>query len=223
MEELKSLRFSSLLTNEGFLLYTIFKMRKNLLYLFILACIGNFIFSSLLASSLPPEVIARVNGEDVPLKEFLKEIRGYMVLGQLEGAVEKSLEEVIRRHLLVQEAKRRKLHLTKTFKNLSFLNPGERREDIMIELLKKEIRNQIEVTDEEIEELLQERMKNIGQISMEKEEVWEALKEELLRRKMEKAMDNLVEELKKKAQIELNEEVLQQWRDKLYKSNASEE
>ena len=93
---------------------------KKYFYLIIILAICNFLINNIsLASDLKNEIIGTVNGENIYLKEFDR----LYDTGKKKGAIdkanqrdikEKSLNSIINKYLILQEAKTRKIQIPDT-------------------------------------------------------------------------------------------------------------
>ncbi len=184
------------------------KKKTFLLLLFFLS--ANFLCCSQ-ESENKTNILAKINDYHLTVDEFDNEITRDFELDDDFKITDKAkrdfLEEIIRKQILIQEAKR--LHLdTKD----EFMRAIQRYWEStlirnLIELKGKEINNKTYISQEEIRAHY-DKMTN-GKISFPPlEDIEKRIKYELIEQKKTKILQEWIDDLTKKAKIEINEELL---------------
>ena len=116
----------------------------------------------------------------------------------------KVLDALINKKLILQEAEKEGLHKSKQF--LSALQDFY--EQLLFKMIidkkSKELGSRVNVTDEEVKARYQE-LKEKGLVTQPLAEVYDKIKWQIFREKQTEALNNWLQELRKKAKIELNQ------------------
>ena len=179
-------------------------------------CIGVvFLFVSLLSCSpdqkTDDEIVARINDRALTLSECQRRIamavdlhEDYKLTKKAQGEI---LEELIRKELLIQEAKRLQLD-----RKENFVRAIERHWEStlirnLMELKGEEFSQRILVSEDEIRAVHNETKNRKAQL-----EPLETLREEIVRRiredKKTAMLRDWIDDLRRKAAVEINEELL---------------
>ena len=157
------------------------------------------------------KMLARINDFTLTLDGFQRQLAAELELEEdfklTNEAKKEFLEELIRKELLIQEAK--KLHLDTRD---AFVRAIERYWEStlirdLIELKSKEIQEKTYVTQEEIEARYKE-MKGSDETLSPLREIQEEISTELQEEKKSYLLEEWISELRKKAKIEINEQLL---------------
>jgi len=159
--------------------------------------------------SFPAEaVLATVNGQEITLYELEKALRQLPASYRAEYNCQKHefLEELITRMLLLQEARRLGIDKTEGYRKESAQQEalGGSKEELLINLLlRREVVEKVNVTDEEMKRFFEEnRMQFPMNTSFEK--VKESLRASLLEQKQYQALEEYISGLKEEANIARN-------------------
>jgi len=185
-------------------------MEKRTLYLLLfLLSLGIF-----RCSQQGPEegkILARINDYNLTLNEFQSQLTAELELDKdfklTKEARREFLEGLIEKELLIQEAKR--LHLDRKER---FIKAIERYwestliRDLM-ELKGQEITQRTYISQEEIEDYYKELQRS-GEPLPPLKESEEDITKELRERKKTRMLDEWIDDLRKKAKIEINQELL---------------
>jgi hypothetical protein len=157
------------------------------------------------------EILAKINDYNLALKEFQSELAAELELERDLKLTQKTrrefLEGIIRKELLIQEAK--KLHLDK---QEGFVKTIERYWEAtlirdLMEMKGEEISKTILVSKEEVEEAY-DRMKGAEERMPPLTEIEKEITRDLKEKKKTRLLKAWINELREKAKIEINEEVL---------------
>jgi thioredoxin 1 len=169
----------------------------------ILIASGVFGYLKLIAWNPERQNIAVINGRAITVAHFDRELAKVPPPFQeiLKEEPVQLLEELILREILLQEAKRQGLKGNPT--------EGGTTEDLALiqELLKKEVLDKIEVSDQEIEEVYRLHQQQFGGKS--RKEVTPLIENMVREIKGNEKAEQYMESLKKKATIEIDEKRLQ--------------
>ncbi len=186
-------------------------MKKRLFFPFIFALSLSFLCCGQEERAEKKDIVARINDYELTLDEFegrlLEDLRldeDYKVTNE---AKKELLEQLIRKELLIQEAK--KLDLDRKEK---FIRTIERYWEStlirnLMELKGKQIDQRVYVSQEEIEARYKEMQKSeqgIGPIDKMRKEIAEQIKDQKKREKMKE----WINALRKNARIEIDEKLL---------------
>ncbi|RKY38357.1 MAG: hypothetical protein DRP76_04600 [Candidatus Omnitrophota bacterium] len=153
-------------------------------------------------------VVIRVNNYEITEEEFEKEFKK-SPLGRVDTleAREEFLNNLIDRKLILQQAQKEGLDKERNFLKLieSFWEQSLLK--IALDKKSKEIAGSVYVSDEAIEARYKEMLKE-GKTDKPYEEIYSQIKWELMKEKESKMMDKWLEELRKKAKIEINYDLL---------------
>jgi len=153
-------------------------------------------------------VLATVNGEKLTwgyleqrLQKAPEDIRPYF-----EDEKHELLEQLIGETVLLQEARRLSLQETEDYQQARKLQPNSPEDlSLVFVLLKKEVYEKANVTDDEVRELYEREKDNLpGRPSFKDAET--VLRRQLLQRKEYEQTQNYVESMKEKADVARNEE-----------------
>jgi hypothetical protein len=156
------------------------------------------------------KVLARINGYELTLEEFQNQLAEELELERdfklTRQAKKDFLEELIRKELLIQEAKRLKLD-----RKEKFLKAIERHwESVLIrdlmEMKSQEESKRILVSQEEIESFYQEMMGSEPPVSL--DEIRDSLIRDIRQKKCSQVLSQWICELEAGAKIERNENLL---------------
>lgn len=185
-------------------------MRKGVIsLLFMFLCISFFNCSSQTADE--KKILAKINNYDLSLNEFQYQLAQELELEKdfklTDNAKREFLEEIIRKELLIQKAKKLKLD-----RKENFIRSIERYWEStlirnLIDLKSEEITRRTFVSQEEIETWYKEK-KALGTILLPLNEVEEQMREELKERKKTEMLKKWITNLRENAQIEIFEELL---------------
>jgi hypothetical protein len=157
------------------------------------------------------DILARVNDYELTREEFQQQLASEMELDKdfklTDEAKGEFLEGLIRKELLIQEAKRRKLD-----REDKFIRAIERywESTLIRDLLEtkgSEIQKSTVVSEEEIETRYRERKaSNEGLPPL--EEIRDELTQEILEEKKSRALKGWIDGLREEAKVEINEELM---------------
>lgn len=156
-------------------------------------------------------ILARINDYNLTVDRFQHQLAAELELEKdfklTNEAKKEFLEELIKKELLIQEAKKLRLDTRD-----SFIRAIERYWEStlirdLIELKSKEIQKRTYVSQEEIEARYKE-MKGSDETLSPLEEIQEEISTELQEEKKSHLLDEWIGELRKKANIEINEQLL---------------
>ena len=183
----------------------------------IILCVILLIVSLPLVSCSPEqkteedEIVARINDCPLTLSEYQNQLNSIVNLNEeyklTREAREASLEELIRKELFIQEAKR--LELDRTDK---FIRTIERYWEStlirnLMEIKGEEFTKRILVSEEEIEAAYND-MKKRGEGLQPLENMRDQITERISETKKTRMLEQWIEGLKKTARVEINEELL---------------
>lgn len=176
-------------------------MRNNIIFfisvlIFILGCMREN----------SKEVAIKINEFVITADEFEEKFENSAYYKDEKGR-EKFLEDLINRKLLLQEAERLKLDREKEFlKEIESFWEKTLLKNI-IDRKSKELAGKVWVNEDEIRahyEKMREQEKTLEDF----EEMYEQIKWQILREKQTKAFDDWLKDLRKRANIEVNKELL---------------
>ena len=189
----------------------------------IVALAGAFLFYFFYLESPSRQVLARVNDEKITVEQFNKE------LAKVENPIQdmykeepnKLLEGIIIKLLLLQEAKKQGSSApVKTYKDAAKGSlPLE--ESIINQFLEKKFSSPPEVTNEEIEgfyKMYKDRMEGKPL-----KEVTPAIEQIIREAKQQEALGQFLEELRKNANVKINQDRLQKITAKQPESNTGDD
>jgi thioredoxin 1 len=156
------------------------------------------------------QVLARVNDEKITVDQFNKELAKVdppLIRDMFREEPNNLLERIIVKTLLLQEAKKQGLSApVKTYKDAA-KNPLPPEESIIVEYLEKKLSSPPEVTREEVEgfyKMYKDRMEGKPL-----KEVAPAIEQYIREAKQQQALAQFLEELRKNAKVDINQERLQ--------------
>ena len=185
-------------------------MKKTFIYLLLLILFLH-LFSCTQEQAKEDKILARINDCNLTLGECQCQLVAEMKLEEnfklTKEAKKEFLEDLIRKELLIQEAKRLKLDRKK-----KFVRAIERYWEFtlirdLMEMKGKEINNKILISQEEIEACYNDMKKPEKKLPL-LVELREKIAEELKEKKKTRMLKEWIEGLRKKARIEINEELL---------------
>ena len=155
--------------------------------------------------------LAKINDFSLTLDEFHAQLAAELEMNEdfkvTEAAKNQFLEGLIRKELLIQEAKRRKLDREEKFiKAIERYWESTLIRDLM-EAKGKEIEKKTIVSQEEIESRYREMKKSNPELPP-FEEMQDVLAEKILERKKQKSLEKWINELRDKANIQINLDLL---------------
>lgn len=166
-----------------------------------------------------PDVLAIVNGEEIRREKVLQ-FQTEMQMRGVAMSIQETLDNVIVRHLLIQESKRQGLEptrediealleregITKELLEMQgvnyedFIEEQLKSEDIGITLLIKKATEEVNVTEEQAREIYDMQAEQIEESF---EEVRDLIKDMIARQEAETQVLNLAEQLMEQAEVEL--------------------
>ena len=185
---------------------------------------GAFLFYFFYLESPSRQVLARVNDEKITVEQFNKELAKVetpLIRDMLQEEPDKFLEGMIMKTLILQEAKKQGLSApVKTYKDTT-KSPMSPEESIITEFMEKKFSSPPEVTREEVEsfyKLYKDRMQGKPL-----KEVAPGIEQVIREMKQREAFGQYLEELRKNAKVEINQNRLQKVAAKPPESNTDEE
>ncbi len=185
-------------------------MRKIWIYLWALLLIAGF-SGCTGESKEKPEVLARVNDYRLSVDEFQRQLAAEMEMDKdfkLTHAARKDfLDDIIKKEILIQEAQKLKLDTREEFRRAIERYWESTLIRDLLELKAREIAKRTIVTEEEIKaryKILKSKDENLASLQDLRDEIERKLKEE----KKTALLENWVNDLKTKAHIEINENLL---------------
>lgn len=157
------------------------------------------------------EIVARINDCPLTLSEYQNQLNSIVNLNEeyklTREAREASLEELIRQELLIQEAKKLQLDRTERFiRTIERYWESTLIRDLM-EAKGEEFTKRILISEEEIEDAYND-MKKSGEELQPIENMREEITERISETKKTQMLEQWIEDLKKAAKIETNEELI---------------
>ena len=185
-------------------------MRKVGIYLWALLLIAGFSGCSG-ESNEKPEVLARINDYRLTLDEFQRQLATEMEMDKefkvTRGARKDFLDDIIKKEILIQEAQKLKLDTREEFRRAIERYWESTLIRDLLDLKAKEIAERTVVTEEEIKaryKALKGKDETLPSLQNLREEIERKLKEE----KKTALLENWINDLKTKAHIEINENLL---------------
>jgi thioredoxin 1 len=170
------------------------------------------------------QVLARVNGEKIMVEQLNKELAKVeppIVRDMLREEPVKFLEGMIVKTILLQEAKKQGVSSpTKTYKDATKDSPSPE-ELILTEFMEKKFPSPPEVTREEVEEFYKMYRDRMEGKSL--KEITPAIEQIIREIKKREALGQFLEELRKNAKVEMNQDRLQKIAAKPPESNTEED
>jgi thioredoxin 1 len=190
----------------------------------IVALAGAAAFYFLYLTHPGRQALAQVNGEKITIEQFNKE------LAKVESPLRemykeepnKFLEIIVIRTLLVQEAKKQGISLpAKTYKDITTSNPQSSEDALVGELMKKKFSSPPKVTPEEISTFYSVFKSQMGGKPL--KDVAPAIEQIIQEGKQREEMERFVEDLQKKAKLEIDQGHLQKISAKPPESNTEDD
>lgn len=185
-------------------------MRKKWFCLFVLLILVCF-SSCNRENGEKPEILARINDYNLTLDEFQKELASEMEMDRKFKLTRKAkkafLDEIIKKELLIQEARKRKLDTREEFRRAIERYWEATLIRDLLGLKAKDIAAKTYVSEEEINgryQAMKGADKTLPPLNEMREELRKTLKEEKKTALLEKWINNLKEE----AEIRINEKLL---------------
>jgi len=157
------------------------------------------------------EIVARINDYPLTLSEYQNQLSAVLNLNEeyrlTREAREASLEELIRKELLIQEAKRLRLDRTEKFiRTIERYWEGTLIKNLM-EMKGEEIAQRILVSEDEIEAAYND-MKKPGEDLQPFADLREQIADRIREEKKTEMLVEWIEEIRETARVEINEELL---------------
>ena len=185
-------------------------MRRRFFWLFFaVACLQ--LLSCSQEKKEASETLAKIDGYVLTLDEFQSQLAAEVEFDRdfklTEEAKKTFLENLIRKELLIQEAKKRELD-----RKEKFIRAIERYWEAtlirdLMEMKGNEIEKRTVVSQEEIEARYNEMKKSDDQIPP-LENMTEQIRKKIVEEKKSKMLGEWIDDLRKKARVEINEELL---------------
>lgn len=158
----------------------------------------------------PGEVLATVNGKPITLAQLQSELEGLPEQFHSQYTFQKHefLEELIVRKLLLEEAKRLKVEESPVYKEVlsaHSAHAGHEEEALVNALLRTQVLDRIEVSEEEIRGFYKEHRADIP-AGVDFDAVKGELRNSALQQKQYEAVERYVSELKGKAEVSRNQD-----------------
>lgn len=200
--------------------------RKKILFgvIGLIIIMGGILFYFLYLENPNYQVLARVNDEKITVAQFNQElgkIESSLIKEMMREEPNKFLEGLMMKRILLQEAKKQGVSApVKTYKDEE-KDPRSPEELMIAGLLEKKFSAPPEVTREEIEtfyKIYKDRMegKSLKEVSPAIEQIIQEIKQR-------EAVGQFVEELRKKAKVEINQDRLQKMMVKQPEMNTEED
>lgn len=185
-------------------------MKKSFLYL-LLSALSFCLFCCASEDTEKHTILASINDYNLTLEEFQYQLAAELELDKdyklTKEAKKEFLEGLIRKELLIQEAKRVNLDRKEKFvRAIERYWESTLIRDLM-EMRGKEISQRILVSQEEIEACYRDMKKSDESLSP-LSELQEKITEDLKEKKKTKMLKEWINDLRKKAKIQINEEFL---------------
>jgi thioredoxin 1 len=176
----------------------------------IVVLAGAFLFYFFYLQNPSRQVLARVNDEKITVDLFNKELAKVeppLIRDMFREEPNNLLERIVVKTILLQEAKKQGLSApVKTYKDAA-KNPLPPEESMIVEFIGKKFSSPLEVTREEVEgfyKMYKDRMEGKPL-----KEVAPAIEQYIREAKQQEALRQFIEELRKNAKVDINQERLQ--------------
>jgi thioredoxin 1 len=176
----------------------------------IVVLAGAFLFYFFYLQNPSRQVLARVNDEKITVEQFNKELAKVeppLIRDMFREEPNNLLERIVVKTILLQEAKKQGLSApVKTYKDAA-KNPLPPEESMIVEFIGKKFSSPSEVTREEVEgfyKMYKDRMEGKPL-----KEVAPAIEQYIREAKQQEALRQFIEELRKNAKVDINQERLQ--------------
>jgi len=170
------------------------------------------------------QVLAKVNDEKITVEQFNKELAKVdppLIRDMFREEPNNLLERIIVRTILLQEAKKQGISVpTKTYKDTE-KNPLPPEESIIVEFIGNKFSSPPEVKSEEVEAFYRVYKDRMGGKPL--KEVAPAIEQYIREAKQQEALGQFLEELRKNAKVDINQERLQKIAVKPPEMNTEEE
>ncbi len=157
------------------------------------------------------KTLARINDYNLPLDEFQHQLAQELELDSdfklTQEAKKEFLEGLIKNQILIQEAKRLKLDTKEDFVRVIQRYWESTLVRNLLDLKGQEISKTVYVSEDEIQKRYEERVKS-GELLAPLTTVREEVREQLLEEKKTGMLEGWVSELRKKATIQISEDLL---------------
>ena len=185
-------------------------MRKKWFYLFVLLILVGFCGCKH-ENGEKPKILARINDYNLTLDEFQKQLASEVEMDKAfkltQDAKKAFLNDLIRKEILIQEARKLKLDTREEFRRAIERYWESTLIRDLIELKAKDIAGKTYVSEEEIAARYK-AMKAADSTLPALEDVREEIKKKLKEEKKTKLIEAWINNLKKKAHIKINEKLL---------------
>jgi len=176
----------------------------------IVVLAGAFLFYFFYLQNPSRQVLARVNDEKITVEQFNKELAKVeppLIRDMFREEPNNLLERIVVKTILLQEAKKQGLSApVKTYKDAA-KNPLPPEESMIIEFIGKKFSSPPEVTREEVEgfyKMYKDRMEGKPL-----KEVAPGIEQYIREAKQQEALRQFIEELRKNAKVDINQDRLQ--------------
>ncbi len=176
----------------------------------IVVLAGAFLFYFFYLQNPSRQVLARVNDEKITVEQFNKELAKVeppLIRDMFREEPNNLLERIVVKTILLQEAKKQGLSApVKTYKDAA-KNPLSPEESMIVEFIGKKFSSPLEVTREEVEgfyKMYKDRMEGKPL-----KEVAPAIEQYIREAKQQEALKQFIEELRKNAKVDINQDRLQ--------------
>ncbi len=170
------------------------------------------------------KVLAEVNGEKITVEQFNKELAKVeppLIRDMLREEPNNLLERIVVRMILLQEAKKQGVSApAKTYKDAE-KNPLPPEEATIVEFIGKKFSSPPEVKSEEVEAFYKAYKDRMGGKPL--KEVAPAIEQYIREAKQQEALGQFLEDLRKNAKVDINQERLQKIAAKAPEMNTEEE
>ena len=188
----------------------------------ILAC--AFLFYFIYLQNPSHQVLAKVNDEKITVEQFNKELAKVeppLVRDIMREEPQTFLENIITKTILLQEAKKQGISApAKTYKDIEKGSPSPE-ESIISEFIGKKFSSPPEVKSEEVEAFYKFYKERMGGKPL--KEVAPAIEQYIREVKQQEALGKFLEELRKNAKVDINQQRIQKIAVKPPEMNTEEE
>ena len=185
---------------------------------------GAFLFYFFSLQNPSHQVLAKVNDEKITVEQFNKDLAKVeppLVRDMIREEPQTFLENIITRNILLQEAKKQGISApAKTYKDTEKSSPSPE-DSIISEFIRKKFSSPPEVKSEEVEAFYKFYKERMGGKPL--KEVAPAIEQYIREVKQQEALGKFLEELRKNAKVDVNQERLQKIAVKPPEMNTEEE
>ncbi|SPD72145.1 conserved exported hypothetical protein [uncultured Desulfobacterium sp.] len=185
---------------------------KRGLFLFIVLLVPMVFFGCTGSNTEQDKILCKINEYSMPLNEFQRQLTQEIELERdfklTQEAKKAFLEELIKKELLIQEAKKLKLD-----RRDKFIRAIERywESTLIRDLMEQkndEINNRVYVSEEEIDARCNEIKKSEGKDLSDLNKLKEGIKAQIREEKKTRMLDDWISNLRKNSNIEIREDLL---------------